>query len=383
MFPGQAAVSTTEARMNRPPPFRAEHVGSLLRPAPLTAAFRAWSAGEIDDAGFRRVQDECIRDVAALQEEVGLRVVTDGEFRRASYWGHFLGPVAGLGTAEAVYRFRDEAGAESTFLAPRVEGPVRRGESIGGPAFSFLTGVTRATPKVTMPSPPTFHFWRGRATFSPGTYEDPAEFFSELATVYREELADLAARGARYIQLDDVPLVMLCDPDIRARLADEGEDADALVDLYLASINDALSERPPGMVVGLHLCRGNHRGKHLSSGGYEPVAERLFNELDIDAYFLEYDGERAGGFEPLRLLPEGKRAVLGLVSTKSAALESVSGLASRLDEASRHTPLDRLGVSPQCGFASTVGGNPISVDVQRQKLARVVAAAREVWGDEA
>ena len=367
------------------PPFRAEHVGSLLRPAALTAAFRAWSAGALDDAGFRRVQDECIREVAALQEDVGLRVVTDGEFRRASYWGHFLGSIAGLGTGEAIYRFRDEGGAESTFLAPRVEGRVRRRESIGGPAFSFLAGVTGATPKVTMPSPPTFHFWRGRATFSPGTYEDPAEFFSELATVYREELADLAARGARYIQLDDVPLVMLCDPDIRARLASAGEDADAdaLADLYLASINDAIAERPPGMVVGLHLCRGNHRGRHLSSGGYEPVAERLFNELDIDAYFLEYDGERAGGFEPLRFLPEGKRAVLGLVSTKSAALESVSGLASRLDEASRHIPLDRLGVSPQCGFASTVGENPISVGVQRRKLARVVAAAREVWGDEA
>ena len=368
--------------MNRPP-FRAEHVGSLLRPASLTAAFRAWSAGEIDDAGFRRVQDECIREVATLQEEVGLRVVTDGEFRRASYWGHFLGPVAGLGTGEAVYRFRDEAGAKSTFLAPRVEGRVRRRESIGGPAFSFLARVTRATPKVTMPSPPTFHFWRGRATFAPGTYDDPAEFFSELAAVYREEIADLAARGARYLQLDDVPLVMLCDPDIRARLASEGENADALADLYVRAINDALAGRPPDTVAGLHLCRGNHRGKHLSSGGYEPVAERLFNALDCDVFFLEYDNERAGGFEPLRFLPEGKRAVLGLVSSKTAALESVAGLASRLDEASRHVSLDRLGISPQCGFASTVGGNPVTPDVQRQKLARVVAAAREVWGDEA
>ena len=365
------------------PPFRAEHVGSLLRPSALTAAFRAWSAGEIDDDAFRRVQDECIREVAALQEEVGLRVVTDGEFRRASYWGHFLGPVAGLGTGEAAYRFRDDKGTESSFLAPRVDGRVRRGADIGGPAFSFLAGVTRATPKVTMPSPPTFHFWRGRATFAPGTYDDPAEFFSELALVYREELADLAARGARYVQLDDVPLVMLCDPDIRARLAGEGDDPDELTGLYVASINDALAARPPDMVVGLHLCRGNHRGRHLSSGGYEPVAERLFNELDVDVYFLEYDGERTGGFEPLRLLPEGKRAVLGLVSSKSADLESVSGLARRLDRASRYTPLDRLGVSPQCGFASTVGGNPITAKVQGRKLARVVAAAREVWGDEA
>ena len=365
------------------PPFRAEHVGSLLRPASLTAAFRAWSGGEIDDDSFRRVQDECIREVAALQEEVGLRVVTDGEFRRASYWGHFLGPVAGLGTAEARYRFRDDAGRETSFLAPRVEGRVRRRRQIGGSAFSFLAGVTAATPKVTMPSPPTFHFWRGRDTFAAGTYEDPAGFFSELAGVYREEIADLAARGARYVQLDDVPLVMLCDPEVRGRLACEGEDADSLVDLYVASINDALAGRPPEMVVGLHLCRGNHRGRHLSGGGYEPVAERLFNALDVDVYFLEYDGDRAGGFEPLRYLPEERRAVLGLVSSKSAELESVSGLARRLDRAARHASLDRLGISPQCGFASTVGGNPITAEVQWRKLGRVVAAAREVWGDEA
>ncbi len=365
------------------PPYRAEHIGSLLRPSSLTAAFRAWSAGDIDDARFRQVQDECIRGVAALQEEVGLRVVTDGEFRRASYWGHFLGPVSGLGTAEAIYRFRDDAGEELSFLAPQVQARVRRRESIGGPAFSFLHGVTGATAKVTMPSPPTFHFWRGRATFAPGTYDDPTEYFSELAGVYREEIADLAARGARYIQLDDVPLVMLCDPDIRAHLASEGEDADALVDLYIVSINDALAGRPPDMVAGLHLCRGNHRGKHLASGGYEPVGERLFNALDVDVFFLEYDGERAGGFEPLRFLPEGKRAVLGLVSSKSAELESVSGLARRLDLASRFTPLDRLGLSPQCGFASTVRGNPITADTQRRKLAQVVAAAREVWGEDA
>ena len=365
------------------PPYRAEHIGSLLRPASLTAAFRAWSAGEIDDARFRRVQDECIREVVALQEEMGLRVVTDGEFRRASYWGHFLGPVAGLGTAAAIYRFRDDCGEELSFLAPHVEGRVRRRESIGGPAFGFLAGVARATAKVTMPSPPTFHFWRGRDTFAPGTYDDPAEFFSDLAKVYREEIADLAARGARYLQLDDVPLVMLCDPDIRGRLARDGEDADALIDLYVASINDALAARPPDMVVGLHLCRGNHRGRHLSSGGYEPVAERLFNALEVDVFFLEYDNERAGGFEPLRFLPAGKRAVLGLVSSKSAELESVSDLARRLDRASRYTPLERLGVSPQCGFASTVGGNPITAGVQWRKLARVVEAAREVWGDEA
>lgn len=368
------------------PPYRAEHIGSLLRPPSLTAAFRARSAGEIDDTGFRLVQDECIRAVVALQEEAGLRAVTDGEFRRASYWGHFLGPVSGLGTAEAIYRFRDDAGEERSFLAPRVEGRVRRLASIGGPAFSFLAGATGATPKVTMPSPPTFHFWRGRATFAAGTYDGPAEFFSELAEAYREEIADLAARGARYIQLDEVPLAMLCDPEIRARLAREGEgdgeDADALVDLYIASINDALAGRPPGMVAGLHLCRGNHRGKHLSRGGYEPVAERLFHDLDVDVFFLEYDGERAGGFEPLRFLPEGKRAVLGLVSTKSADLESVPDIARRLDRASRFAPLDRLGISPQCGFASTVGGNPITEDVQRRKLAQVVAAAREVWGEE-
>ena len=360
------------------PPYRAEHIGSLLRPPALTAAFRARSAGEIDDARFREVQDECIREAVALQEGVGLEMVTDGEFRRASYWGHFLGPVAGLGTAEASYRFRDDAGEELSFLAPRVEARVRRHESIGGPAFSFLDGVANATPKVTLPSPPTFHFWLGPATFAPGTYDGPDEYFADLAAVYREEIADLATRGAGYLQLDDVPLVMLCDPDIRARLAG---DPDALVALYIASINDALRDRPAHLVVGLHLCRGNHRGKHLASGGYEPIAERLFNELAVDAFFLEYDGERAGGFEPLRFLPAGKRAILGLVSSKSVELESISDLARRLDRAAGFTPLDRLGISPQCGFASTVRGNPVTPDVQRRKLARVVAAAREVFGE--
>ena len=365
------------------PPFRAEHIGSLLRPTSLTGAFRARSAGEIDDDAFRRVQDGCIREVAALQESAGLRVVTDGEFRRASYWGHFLGPVAGLATGEAIYRFRDDSGEETTFLAPRVEGRVRRLADIGGAAFSFLAGFTGATPKVTMPSPPTFHFLRGPETFAPGTYEDPAEYFADLAAVYREEIADLAARGARYIQLDDVPLVMLCDPDIRTRLASAGEDPDALADRYVGAVNDAVTGRPADMVAGMHLCRGNHRGKHLSRGGYEPVAEMLFNALDIDVFFLEYDNERAGGFEPLRFLPAGKRAVLGLVSSKSAELESVSDLARRLDEASRFVPLEQLGVSPQCGFASTVGGNPITAEVQRRKLERVVATAREVWGADA
>ena len=323
------------------PPYRAEHIGSLLRPASLTTAFRAWSAGEIDDTRFRQTQDECIREVVALQEEVGLRVVTDGEFRRASYWGHFLGPVAGLGTAAAIYRFRDDCGEELSFLAPRVEGRVRRRESIGGPAFDFLAGVARATPKVTMPSPPTFHFWRGRDTFARGTYDDPAEFFSDLAKVYREEIANLAARGARYLQLDDVPLVMLCDPDIRARLAQGGEDADALIDLYLASINDALADRPENLVVGLHLCRGNHRGKHLASGGYEPVAERLFNELAVDAFSWSTTGSGPGG--------SSRSASCRRAGARSSASSAPRRLRSKAQPTSPGASTRRRGTPPSIG----------------------------------
>lgn len=363
------------------PPFRAEHVGSLLRPKALTEAFRLHNRGDMDDVAFHAAQDEAVREVAALQADVGLRMATDGEFRRGSYWGHFIGPVEGLSVKEAVYTFRDDHGHEQAFIAPHIEGPVRRARGISTAEFAFLNAVTDAVPKITLPSPPTFHFWRGGAAFSPGSYDTPAAFFEDFARVYREEIAELAGLGARYIQLDEVPLAMLCDGNVQAQVRAAGEDPDTLVGLYVEAINAAVAGRPDGMTVGLHLCRGNFKGKYLSEGGYEPVAERLFNDIAVDAFFLEYDTARAGDFSPLRLVPEGKHVVLGLMSSKLPELESVADLVARIDDAARYVPLERLSLSPQCGFASAVSGNPVTIDIERQKLARVVETAVQVWGE--
>lgn len=361
------------------PPFRAEHVGSLLRPPSLTVAFKDMQAGRLDAAGFKAAQDAAIAEAVKLQEDCGLPVVTDGEFRRISYWGHFLGPVAGLTTANSPFSFRDDSGAEQPFLAPHVSARVRRARPISATEFDFLASVAHATPKVTMPSPTTFHFYGGSNALEPGLYADDDAYFADLTRVYREEIADLAGRGARYIQLDEVSLAMLCDPQIRDMVRADGRDPDYLIGRYVQAIGEAVGERPAGVVVGLHLCRGNLKGKYLSQGGYEPVAERLF-AAPVDVFFLEYDTARAGDFAPLRFLPAGKRAVLGLVSSKVPALEPVDDLVRRLDEAARVCPLDRLGISPQCGFASVVSGNPVTMDDERKKLTRVVETARRVWG---
>lgn len=365
------------------PPFRAEHVGSLLRPPVLKKAYRAWTSGQLSDSGLREVQDRCIREVVALQEEVGLRSITDGELRRASYWSHFVEAVEGLTVKPARFRFHDESGQEEEeFLAPHVSGRVAWSRSLCGRELEFLASVTRETPKITLPSPPTMHFWRGSEGLDRRVYPEPELFFGDLAELYRRELGDLFSRGASYVQLDEVPLCMLCDPKVRERLAAAGQDPERLVELYLELIRASLSERPPEATVVMHLCRGNYKGLWLSEGGYELIAERLFREIPVDGFFLEYDSSRAGGFGPLELVPEPKRVVLGLVSTKTPELESADDLCRRIEKASRHLPLERLGVSPQCGFASTVGGNPLTWDDQRAKLALVVDVARRVWADE-
>jgi len=363
------------------PPFRAEHVGSLLRPASLARAFRDHNAAKIDDKAFVEAQDAAIRDVVALQEAAGLKLVTDGEFRRGSYWGHFIGPVEGLTVKPAAFSFHDEAGAEQAFIAPHVAGPVSRTQGISTGEFQFLKSVAKATPKVTLPSPPTFHFWRGKQGIEASAYADAEAFFDDFAAVYRQEIAALAALGATYMTLDEVPLVMLCDEAIRAQVSDWGEDSDRLIDLYITAINKAVAERPAGVTIGMHLCRGNFKGKFLSEGGYEPVADRLFNEIDVDAFFLEYDTTRAGDFAPLRFVPEAKHVVLGLVSSKNPVLEDIDALCRRIDEAASVMALDRLAVSPQCGFASAVSGNPITVDDEKRKLALVVETAIRMWGE--
>jgi len=369
--------------MNEPAfrlPGRADHVGSLLRPPELMRAFHRFRDGEIDEKAFAAIQDRAIREVVALQEGVGLKAITDGEFRRASYWGRLVERVEGLEVKEALFAFRDESGRESAFTAPHVAAPVRRVRPIAEDEFLFLRATTRETPKITLPSPPTMHFWRLDAGIAPAAYRDPQAFFADLAAIYREEIAHLAGLGASYVQLDEVPLAMLCDPDIRAKVRARGQDPERLIDDYVALLDAALRERPAGMIGAVHLCRGNFKGRFLAAGGYEEIADKLFNQVAADAYFLEYDTERAGDFAPLRLLPADKCVVLGLVSSKRPALESVEGLRRRIDEAARLVDLDRLAISPQCGFASTVGGNPVTVEIERAKLALLVEVAGAVWG---
>lgn len=358
--------------------FRADHVGSLLRPPALRQAFR--DRQPADPSGLAAVQDEAIREVIRLQEEAGLEAITDGEFRRMSYWARFVDRVEGFTVAPATFRFRDEAGTESEFLAPHVQAPVRRTRSIAGDEFDFVRAHTTRTPKLTLPSPATMHFWRGKQGVEPSAYAGLDQYFDDLALVYREEIADLAARGCRYLQIDDVPLAMLAAAQVQEQLRAGGEDPGALVDRYVRLTNAALAGRPAGMTVAMHLCRGNFKGRWLSEGGYEPVAERLFNQVDVDTFFLEYDTPRAGDFRPLRFVPKTKSVVLGLVSSKTPVLEDPDLLRRRIDDAAEYLPLEQLGLSPQCGFASTVGGNALSIDDERRKLGLVVQTAHAVWG---
>ena len=361
------------------PPFRAEHIGSLLRPDALRDGFRRLSKGEIDADGFRAIQEDCIRDAVAMQEETGFEAVTDGEFRRTTYISHFVDSVAGLEFAPSSFRFYEDDGTAHEFVAPRAVGRIERVKANSGEEFEFLKTVTGRTIKSTLPSPATMHFLGGAEDPPPDVYPDREALFEDLARAYREDIADLAARGARYVQIDDVPFAMLCDGSLRRQLAARGEDAEALVDAYIGLTNDALAGRPADMTVGFHICRGNLKGTWLSRGGYDAVAEKLFERLDVDHFCLEYDTERAGGFSPLAAMPEDKGVVLGLISSKLPLLEDPAAVEARIAEASRYVPLDRLAVSPQCGFSSAVIGNPVSPDDQRAKLALVVEIAERVW----
>lgn len=372
---GELVTGTPTGR----PPFRADHVGSLLRPPRLRQAFRDHAAGKLSDVEFGRIQDNSIRDAVRLQEECGLAVVTDGEFRRASYWGRFVERTDGFVIRPAVFRFRDDHGHEVDFTATYAEGKLRRRRPLAVDEFEFVRSVTRAVPKITLPAPSTMHFYRCTDFADRAVYADAAAFFADLVQVYQEEIAALAAAGCRYIQLDEVAVAMLCDPAIRARVEAEGGDPDALVDLYIDAINRAVAKRPPAVTVGIHMCRGNFKGHYLSEGGYESVAERFFVRSDANHYLLEYDTPRAGDFKPLRFVPKGKGVVLGLVSSKSPALESLDQLRRRVDEAAAFIDLDRLAIGPQCGFASTVAGNPVTEADERAKLSRIVEAAGIIW----
>lgn len=364
---------------NGRPPFRADHIGSLLRPKRLREAFRKQSSGEMPEGGFRAIQDETIREAVRLQEECGLQVVTDGEFRRISYWEKFVRLTRGLVVKDAVFKFHDQHGHESDFTAPYVTAKVGRAEPITLDEFEFLKKNTSLTGKVTMPSPSTMHFYRFTQYCDPGIYASAKEFFADLGKVYQEEIADLAQAGCRYVQLDEVALAVLCDPAAQARVRAAGGNPDELVDLYVDAINEAVKGKPADMVVGVHMCRGNYKGMYLSEGGYASIAERLFNRANVNHFLLEFDTPRAGDFGPLALMPETKGVVLGLVSSKTPQLEPLDLLRKRTEEAARHIDLSRLAISPQCGFASTMGGNPVTEADERAKLRLCVEAAKQIW----
>ncbi len=370
------------------PPFRADHVGSLLRPPPLKAA-RDKLEGDHHRrvSGSRRfkeleeIENAAILEAVALQESVGLEAITDGEFRRRSWWQDFVLELDGtfIDFAEFAIEFRDPRGHKLPAPVAHVDGRICRSRGFNTDAFKFLKQHTKRTPKVTMPSPPVVHFFGGRRAIDAKIYPDLDKFWSDLAQAYREEIAALAALGCTYIQLDECILALMCDSKFRDQLQARGDDPECLVDGYAESINEAVRDRPAGMTVALHLCRGNNRGHWLGEGGYDYVSDVLFNKIKVDAFFMEYDSPRSGDFTPLRLLPKGKTAVLGLVTTKSPTLESESEIMRRIDEAQKHAPIERLALSPQCGFASHFMGNPLTPDDQRKKLELVVNVAHRVW----
>jgi 5-methyltetrahydropteroyltriglutamate--homocysteine methyltransferase len=337
------------------------------------------TAGNISAAELAEVEDDAVRDAISLQEDIGLKVITDGEFRRHIYFGHFAGAVDGFEEMEAEMAFKDESGKPMTYRTDVVTSRLRRVRGIATGEYKFVQHHTSRTPKVTLPSPGGMHYFRWHEGISEQAYPDIEEFYGDLVAIYRAELRGLAEVGARYVQFDDVALALLCDPDRRAEAAARGYDPDELVARYIEVTNAMLEERPENMVVAMHLCRGNNQGKWLGAGGYDYVAEQAFAGLRMDAFFLEYDSERSGGFEPLRYVPRDKHVVLGLVTSKTPELEDSALLERRIDEAAQYFPGERLSLSPQCGFASVEKGNPLTADDQRRKLELVVDVAGKVW----
>ena len=364
------------------PPFRADHVGSFLRPAELLQARERAQKGELSREALREIEDKAIRDIVRFQEGLGLQGITDGEFRRTYFHIDFLEQLEGVETRGGIAAHFRSAKGEVDFAPPvlHVTREVRHVKPIQAADFAFLQSITRHTPKVTIPSPTMLHFRGGRAAISGEAYPDLDKFFDDVAAAYRAELAALGAAGCRYVQLDDTNLAYLCDPKMREGARQRGDDPDELPRCYARLINAAIADKPAGMTICTHLCRGNFKSAWVAQGGYEPVAEVLFNELAVDAYFLEYDDERSGDFAPLRFLPKNKTVVLGLVTTKVGQLESKDDIKRRIDAAARYAPLEQLCLSPQCGFSSTVHGNDIARESQAAKIRLVVETASEVWG---
>ena len=364
-------------------PSRADHVGSFLRPKSVLDAREKRAAGEIDAAELRAVEDEAIAELVKWQEDLGLEAITDGEFRRYFFHTDFLLQLSGVEERGGLKKaFKNDAGKDVQFAPPVmvVTGKVEHVKPIQLQDYQFLASKVTKTPKVAIPSPTMLHFRAGRSGIPEDVYPEMDDFYADVATAYRAEVDSLAAAGCRYIQMDDTNLAYLCDDEQRADAAKRGLDPDATTRQYAKLINDSFASAPADMVRAIHLCRGNFRSSWAAEGGYEPVAEIMFNELDIDAFFLEYDDPRSGDFAPLRFLPKGKTVVLGLVTTKLGDLESKDDIKRRIDEAAKFADLDQLALSPQCGFASTVHGNDITTEQQADKIRLVVEVAKEVWG---
>ncbi len=366
------------------PPFRADHVGSFLRPSYLLEAREQFFVKKsIGAAQLRAVEDKAITEIVKFQQDVGLQSITDGEFRRTYFHIDFLEQLGGVKTDIPVTVKRPDGTEELAPPVIRVIDKVRHAKDIQKADFEYLKSQVAAgmTPKVTIPSPTMLHFRGGRAGISREAYPElEPDFYDDVAKAYGQELQSLFDAGCRYVQMDDTNLAYLCDEKMREAARARGDDPNELPHRYAKFINKVVARKPKGMTLAMHLCRGNFKSTFAAQGNYEPVAEALLEEMDLDAYFMEYDDDRSGDFRPLRFLPKGKIVVLGLVTTKFGQLEKKDDLKRRIDEASKHAPLEQLCLSPQCGFSSTVHGNNIAVEDQRRKLALVVETAREVWG---
>lgn len=372
---------TTAIPMRTRAPFRADHVGSLLRPVALREARAARALGEISAEKLREVEDRCIREAIARQESIGLRAATDGEYRRAYWHFDFIAGLDGVDLVTPKTKVEFKGGVKLPHSL-EVHGKVGWSRPVMVDDFRFVAAnVKTAVAKQTIPSPSVLHFRGGRQAIDPAIYPELGSFFTDLGAAYHGAVQSFAQAGCRYLQLDEVNIAYLCDPEQIAGLKARGEHVEGLLETYGAMINTAIAGRPADMVVSMHLCRGNFRSTWVAQGGYEPVAEVLFNQVGVDAYFMEYDTERAGGFEPLRLVPRGhKVVVLGIMTSKTGALESADALKRRIDQAAKFLPLEQLALSPQCGFASTEEGNLLTEDQQWKKLELCVSVARDIWG---
>ena len=365
--------------MRSTPPFRADHVGSILRTAPLKDAREKFAAGKISATDLRIVEDIEIRKIVAKQEEVGLESITDGEFRRSWWHMDFLSALDGVEMIDADQGIQF-TGVQTKATAPRVFAKLGSKAHPHIDHFRFLAACATKTPKQSIPSPSMLHYRGGRKMINMGVYPTMDEFYHDLGQAYKQAITGFYDAGCRYIQIDDCSFAYLCDPKQREMLAARGDDPTKQGDIYVGMINAALKDKPADLAATMHVCRGNFRSTFISSGGYEPIADLMFNKLNIDGYFLEWDNDRSGGFEPLRFLPKGKTVILGLVTSKTGALETRDTLLRRIDEASKFAPLDQLCLSPQCGFASTEEGNTLAEEEQWAKLKLVVDVAKEVWG---